>query len=105
MFPHSYELSFISLQPPPLSTNLEYNLQSSTEPGYTVKGFDKVDVNIGNGGRNTSWQFYNYKLNVNVWDGELKDNLEIHTTNEMAAKWGRGGGRIGKIGGMGTVDN
>ena len=25
--------------------------------------------------------------------------------NEMAAKWGRGGGRIGKIGGMGTVDN
>ena len=32
-------------------------------------------------------------------------NLEIHTRNEMAAKWGRGGGRIGKIGGMGTVDN
>ena len=25
--------------------------------------------------------------------------------NEMAAKWGRGGGRIGKIGGTGTVDN
>ena len=25
--------------------------------------------------------------------------------NEMAAKWGRGGGRIGKLGGMGTVDN
>ena len=72
MFPHICELSFISPAPPPLSTNLEYNLQSSTEPGYTVKGFDKVDVNIGNGGRNTSWQFYNYKLNVNVWDGELE---------------------------------
>ena len=37
------------------------------------------------------WAIYKYKYTL--------------VRNEMAAKWGRGGGRIGKIGGMGTVDN
>ena len=49
--------------------------------------------------KKTIWK---YTLEMRWAKYKYKDTL---VRNEMAAKWGRGGGRIGKIGGMGTVDN
>ena len=48
------------------------------------------------------WAKYKYKYTLEMRWAKYKYKYTL-VRNELAAKWGGGGGWIGKIGGMGTI--